>query len=282
MKKMTFSLVFFFALISMHAQETATDTTKFWTKKGNISLLFNQSAYNKQWLGGGTSNVAGNFGLNYDFNYKKDDIVWDNKFILAYGLTKIKGGDKPAKTDDRLELNSLCGKKAKGQWYYSMFFNFKTQMDTGLDKNDEKISHFFSPAYFQLGPGMLWKKSNNLSVNFSPATSKLIIVHPHFTKFRSSFGVLQGDSSRFEFGSSISGYYKFNIMTNVSVENRLNLYSNYLDNPQNVDVDYQMNVIMKINKYLSANVAVQAIYDDNSVQAVQVRELFGLGVNYGF
>ena len=282
MKKMTFSLVFFFALISMHAQETATDTTKFWTKKGNISLLFNQSAYNKQWLGGGTSNVAGNFGLNYDFNYKKDDIVWDNKFILAYGLTKIKGGDKPAKTDDRLELNSLWGKKAKGQWYYSMFFNFKTQMDTGLDKNDEKISHFFSPAYFQLGPGMLWKKSNNLSVNFSLATSKLIIVHPHFTQFRSSFGVLQGDSSRFEFGSSISGYYKFNIMTNVSVENRLNLYSNYLDNPQNVDVDYQMNVIMKINKYLSANVAVQAIYDDNSVQAVQVRELFGLGVNYGF
>ena len=282
MKKMTFSLVFFFALISINAQETATDTTKFWTKKGNISLLFNQSAYNKQWLGGGTSNVAGNFGLNYDFNYKKDDIVWDNKFILAYGLTKIKGGDKPAKTDDRLELNSLWGKKAKGQWYYSMFFNFKTQMDTGLDKNDEKISHFFSPAYFQLGPGMLWKKSNNLSVNFSPATSKLIIVHPHLTKFRSSFGVLQGDSSRFEFGSSISGYYKFNIMTNVSVENRLNLYSNYLDNPQNVDVDYQMNVIMKINKYLSANVAVQAIYDDNSVQAVQVRELFGLGVNYGF
>ena len=282
MKKMTFSLLFFFALIATNAQETATDTTKFWTKKGNISLLFNQSAYNKQWLGGGTSNVAGNFGLNYDFNYKKDDIVWDNKFILAYGLTKIKGGDKPAKTDDRLELNSLWGKKAKGQWYYSMFFNFKTQMDTGLDKNDEKISHFFSPAYFQLGPGMLWKKSNNLSVNFSPATSKLIIVHPHFTQFRSSFGVLQGDSSRFEFGASISGYYKFNIMTNVSVENRLNLYSNYLDNPQNVDVDYQMNVIMKINKYLSANVAVQAIYDDNSVQAVQVRELFGLGVNYGF
>jgi len=282
MKKIAFSFVFFFVLISVSAQETAKDTTKFWTKKGNVSLLFNQSAYNKQWLGGGTSNIAGNFGLNYDFNYKKEDIVWDNKFILAYGLTKIKGDQKTAKTDDRLELNSLWGKKAKGQWYYSMFFNFKTQMDTGLDKNDDKISHFFSPAYFQLGPGMLWKKSNNLSVNFSPATAKLIIVHPHFTEFGPSFGVLQGDSTRFEFGASITAYYKFNIMTNVSIENRLNLYSNYLDNPQNVDVDYQMNVIMKINKYLSANVALQAIYDDNSIQAVQVREVFGLGVNYGF
>lgn len=282
MKKIAFSIILLFAITSIHAQETSKDTTKLWTKKGNISLLFSQSAYNKQWLGGGTSNVAGNFSLNYDFNYKKGDVVWDNKFILGYGLSKIKGDEKTAKTDDRLELNSLWGKKAKGDWYYSVFFNLKTQMDSGFDKNGVRISHFFSPSYFQFGPGMLWKKSNNLSVNFSPATAKLILVDDHFTEFGPSFGVLQGDTSRFEFGASIQGYYKLNIMTNVSVENRLNLYSNYLDNPQNIDVDYQMNVIMKINKYLSANVALQAIYDDNSVKAVQMREVFGLGVTYGF
>ena len=282
MKKTAITLLFLFSIIAVSAQETAVDTTKLWTKKGNISLLFNQSSYNKQWLGGGTSNIAGNLGVNYDFNYKNGDVVWDNKFILAYGLSKIKGDAKTAKTDDRLELNSLWGKKLNGQWYYSMYFNFKTQMDTGSDKNDLKISHFFSPAYFQFGPGFLWKKNDNLSVNFSPAAAKLIVVHPHFTEFGPSFGVLQGDSSRFEFGASITGYYKLNIMTNVSVENRLNLYSDYLDNPQNVDIDYQMNVIMKINKYLSANLAFQTIYDDNSIKAFQTREVFGLGVNYGF
>ena len=282
MKKTALTLLVLFSIITVSAQETAVDTTKLWTKKGNISLLFNQSSYNKQWLGGGTSNIAGNLGVNYDFNYKNGDVVWDNKFILAYGLSKIKGDAKTAKTDDRLELNSLWGKKLNGQWYYSMYFNFKTQMDTGLDKNSVKISHFFSPAYFQLGPGFLWKKNDNLSVNFSPAAAKLIVVHPHFTQFGPSFGVLQGDSSRFEFGASISAYYKLNIMTNVSIENRLNLYSNYLDNPQNVDIDYQMNVIMKINKYLSANLAFQTIYDDNSIKAFQTREVFGLGVNYGF
>ena len=282
MKKIAISFVYVFTILSVTAQETATDTVKLWTKKGNLSLLFNQSTYNKQWLGGGTSNIAGNFGANYDFNYKKEAVVWDNKFILAYGLSKIKGNDRTAKTDDRLELNSIWGKKARGDWYYSMFFNFKTQMDAGNDNNDLKISHFFSPAYFQLGPGMLWKKSNNLSVNFSPATSKLILMHKHFTEFGSSFGVLQGDSSRFEFGASVTAYYKLNIMANVSIENRLNLYSNYIDDPQNVDIDYQMNVVMRINKYLSANVALQTIYDDNSVQAVQVREIFGIGANYGF
>jgi hypothetical protein len=282
MKKTLLSFVFLLTVVAVNAQEITKDTTKLWTKKGNISLLFNQSSYNKQWLGGGTSNIAGNFGLNYDFNYKKGAVVWDNKFILAYGLSKIRGNEKTAKTDDRLELNSLWGKKAKGDWYYSLFFNFKTQMDSGSDKDDLTISHFFSPAYFQFGPGMLWKKSNNLSVNFSPATAKLILVHKHFTDFGPSFGVLQGDNSRFEFGASISAIYKFNVMANVSIENRLNLYSNYLDNPQNVDIDYQMNLVMKINKYLSANVVLRTIYDDNSIQAVQVSEVFGLGVNYGF
>lgn len=282
MKKIILSSAFLLILLSVNAQEIVKDSTKLWTKKGTFTLLLNQSAFNKEWLAGGTSNIAGNFDINYDFNYKKEGVVWDNKLIVAYGLTKIKDAERTAKTDDRLELNSLWGKKASGDWYYSVFFNFKTQMDAGLDKDAVRLSHFFSPAYFQFGPGMLWKKNDNVSINFAPATAKMIFVHSHFTKFAPSFGVKQGDTSRFEFGASISGYYKVNVMTNVSIENRLNLYSNYIENPQKIDIDYQMSLVMKINKYLSANVALQAIYDDNSVKAVQVREVFGLGVNFGF
>ncbi len=282
MKKIVFYLAITLGIFSANAQETAKDTTKLWKKKGNFILLFNQSAFNAQWQAGGTSSIAGNLGLNYDFNYKKDDVLWDTKIIAAYGLTKIKEAAKTAKTDDRLELNSLWGKKASGQWFYSVFFNLKTQMDSGFDKTNIKVSHFFSPAYIQLGPGMLWKKNENLSINIAPATARLILVDGKYTTLGSSFGVLQGKSSKFEFGTSVSAYYKLNLMANVSMENRLNLYSNYLDNPQNIDVDYQMNLVMKINKFLSANIALQTIYDDNAVKAVQVREVFGLGVNYGF
>lgn len=283
MKKLLLTSVFLLAILTIKAQEKVKDTTKLWTTKGNTSLLLSQSAYNKEWLGGGTSNIAGNFGLNYDFNYKKDNVVWDNKFILAYGLSKIKGNELMAKTDDRIELNSLWGKKSSVKnWYYSMYFNFKSQMDTGLDKNNVKISHFFSPAYFQFGPGFLWKKDNNASINIAPAAGKFIMVHKHFTDLGSSFGVEQGKTTRFELGASISAYYKFSPITNVSVENILNLYSNYLEDPQNVDINYQMNVVMKINKYLSANINMQTIYDDNAIKAFQVKEIFGLGINYGF
>lgn len=280
MKK--FLLLLLFVGSNVIAQETVTDSTKHWTRKGVFTFLANQSSFSN-WQAGGQNNFAGNIGFNYDFNYKNGDWNWDNKWIVSYGLTKIKGADTQ-KTDDRIELNSLLGKKAIGQWFYSAFFNFKTQMDSGLDTETStiKTSHFFSPAFFQLGPGMLWKKSDNLKVNFAPATSKLIIVHDHFTEFGSSFGVEKGKTSRYELGAAINGYYKFNLMENVSVENLLNLYSNYLEDPQNVDIDYQLNIVMKINKSLSTNFAFQTIYDDNAFRGFQTKQIIGLGVNYGF
>ena len=279
MKKLLAIAVLFGALTANAQEEKKEEPKEGWKRNGNISFLFNQSAFNN-WLAGGTNNISGTIGLNYDFNYTKGDWTWDNKLIASYGLTKLKG-EEMKKTDDRLELNSLVGKKAGGNWYYSAFFNFKTQMSS-TDVNGEQTSHFFSPAYFQLGPGMLWKKHDNLKVNIAPATSKLIIMHGHLTEMGDAFGVAQGETTRYELGAALNAYYKLDVMKNVSVENILNLYSNYLEDFQNVDIDYTVNVVMKVNKYLSANLSMQAIYDDNAFEGFQTREVFGLGINYGF
>lgn len=253
-----------------------------WNKKGMATVLLNQASFNN-WLAGGQSSISGNAGLKYDLNYKSDTWTWDNKVTANYGLTKING-QRIQKTDDRFEFNSLLGKKASGEWYYSGFFNFKTQFDSGFDQANKsvKISHFFSPAYIQFGPGMLWKRNDNMKVNIAPATSKVIIVHKHFTDAGPSFGVLQGQSSRYEFGAAINAYYKFKVMENVTAENILNLYTNYLEDVQNVDLDYTLNIVMKVNKYLTTNFAFQTIYDDNAYPGFQTRQVIGIGVNYGF
>ncbi|REH56009.1 hypothetical protein C7448_10137 [Tenacibaculum gallaicum] len=279
MKKLLAIAVLFGTLTANAQEEKKEEPKEGWKKSGNISFLFNQSAFNN-WLAGGTNNISGTLGLNYDFNYTKGDWTWDNKLIASYGVTKLKG-ESLQKTDDRLELNSLAGKKAGGYWYYSAFFNFKTQISSTY-VSGEQTSHFFSPAYFQLGPGMLWKKHDNLKVNIAPATSKLIYVHKHLTDLGPAFGVKQNETTRYEIGASINAYYKLEVMKNVSVENILNLYSNYLEDFQNVDIDYTLNVVMKVNKFLSANLSMQTIYDDNAFKGFQTREVFGLGVNYGF
>lgn len=300
MKKILFSVLLYVACNSIYGQSTEKELLKKneeaaakvvetkpngWMKKGTFTFLANQATFNN-WLAGGQSNVSGNIGVNYDFNYKKDSWNWDNKIIASYGLTKIKDQEMQ-KSDDRFIYNSLLGKKISGNWYFSAFLNTITQFDSGFEKG-VKTSHFFSPAFFQFGPGLLWKKSDNLKLNFAPVTSKLIVVNSQFTETSSSFGVEQGKTTRYEMGAAINGYYKFNLATNVNVENILNLYSNYLDRPQNIDVDYTLNVTMKINKYLSTNFILQTLFDDNANAAglnyakVQTRQVIGLGLNYGF
>ena len=239
--------------------------------------------------------MSGNLGINYDFNYKKDKLTWDNKIIASYGLLQTKNADFEKKTDDRFEFNSTLGQHAFGNWYYSLFLNFRTQFTRGYiygkDANGAEIrtenTNFLSPGYLTFGPGLFWKKGDHLRLNFAPLTSKMTFVDDFYTSQPgyvdgAYFGVDANKSLRYELGFYASAYYKFNIMTNVSAENTLNLYTNYLEDPQNVDMDYSLAIVMKINKFLSANLNFQAIYDDNAFQGFQTRQVFGLGVNYGF
>ena len=276
------------------AKKVNDTTSNGWHKKGNASFLFNQSAFNN-WIAGGENNVSGNVGINYDFNYKKDKLTWDNKIIASYGILQTKNTDFEKKTDDRLEFNSTLGQQAFGNWFYSLFLNFRTQFTKGYaygkDTNGVEIrtetTNFLSPGYLTFGPGLFWKKRDNLRLNFAPLTSKMTFVDNSYTSQAgyvdgSYFGVAANKSLRYELGFYASGYYKFNIMTNVSAENILNLYTNYLEDAKNIDVDYSLAIVMKINKFLSANLNYQAIYDDNAFKGFQTRQVFGVAVNYGF
>lgn len=264
----------------IQAQDKTESKTSNWKKTGNISFLLNQSSFSN-WISGGENTISGNLGLNYDFNYSKGNTTWDNKIILAYGLNNVDGNGT-RKTDDRFEFNSLYGKKAKGFWSYSFFLNFKTQFTNGYDyKKTPKVktSAFIAPGYLSFGPGMLWKKSDNFKINLAPITSKITMVSDEFS---GQYGTDLGKNTRYEFGFNGSLNYKATVMENITMENILNVYANYLDNPQNIDIDYQLNFVMQINKYLSTNLNLHTIVDDNATSKTQFKEVFGLGVNYIF
>ncbi len=268
-----------------------------WKNKAVFSLLFNQSAFNFDWQGGGTSNVAGNAILNYELNYKRNSLTWDNKVLADYGLSFLKDEDFARKTNDRIELNSRLGQRiGKSFWNYSLFVNFRSQFAKGYrftkdPDTDQTIrieeTHFFSPAFLQIGPGILWKKSDNLNINIAPVTSRMIFVDDQFTTTENYidgdyFGVDAGEDSRFEFGGSLAAYVKFTVLKNVTFENILNLYSNYIEDPSNIDIDYTLNINLIVNKYITGNFAFQAIYDDNAIGGFQIREVIGLGLKYEF
>ena len=272
----------------------SNDIPEKWKNSGNALFLVNQSSFSN-WTSGGQSSISGTLKIDYNFNYSDNGWDWDTKVISNFGLNKISGSDFLKKTDDRIEINSVLGKKFNndiiGKWSYSSFFNFQTQFAKGYrfgrdangNPNRTEKSRFFSPATVQLGVGMYWKKSKDLWVNVAPMTGKLILVNRRFTENlnenQTYFGVKKGGNSRFELGASIRSYYKSEIFENVTMENRLSLYSDYLDRPQNIDFDCTFNFIMKVNQYVSTNLIFQFVYDDNEIKRVQVREVLGVGLN---
>ena len=272
----------------------SNDIPEKWKNSGNALFLINQSSFSN-WTSGGQSSVSGTLKIDYNFNYSDNGWDWDTKVISNFGLNKISGSDFLKKTDDRIEINSVLGKKFNndiiGRWSYSSFFNFQTQFAKGYrfgndangNPNRTEKSRFFSPATIQLGVGMYWKKSKDLWVNVAPMTGKLILVNRRFTENlnenQTYFGVKKGGNSRFELGASVRSYYKSEIFENVTMENRLSLYSDYLDRPQNIDFDCTFNFIMKVNQYVSTNLIFQFVYDDNEIKRVQVREVLGVGLN---
>lgn len=251
-----------------------------WKIHGRFAFIFNQSSFTN-WSSGGENTVAGNINVNYDFNYKNKNLNWDSRIISGYGLSHFseKGFRK---TDDRFEFNSILGIKSKGFWFFSFITNFKTQYTKGYNYKLEPkvlVSTFFAPAYLSFGPGMLWKKSDNLNINIAPATTRFTIVNDAFS---GQFGVEKGKNSVLGLGFNLAGYFKFYLMENVEMENIIALYSDYLDKPQNIDLDYQSNIRFNVNKYLKMQMTFHTIIDDNSSSRIQFRQLFGLGVNYSF
>jgi len=265
------------------------DEKEGWDTNGRFTFLLNQSAFSN-WAAGGDNTIAGNFSVNYNFNYKKGDFIWNNRVAASYGMTKNKSVDFPKKTNDGFNYNSMLGIDADGLWFYSILINFKTQFTKGYKykkvdgvETREAYTNFMSPGYFLIGPGMLWEKSPKFKINLAPATSKFIFVDSNYTlPDRKYFGVEEGESLRYELGFSGSLLYKFKVMENISMENIVAIYSNYLDNPQNIDVNYLMEISMKTNKFFTTKFIFQTIYDDNAYQGFQIRELLGVGVNYVF
>ena len=274
-------LLFFIVFTTISSgQEKKKDSIPKWKIHGRFAFIFNQSSFSN-WSSGGENTIAGDININYDFNYKKENINWDSRLLTGYGLSHVneKGYRK---TNDRFEINSLLGIKSKNYWFFSHFVNFKTQYTRGYNYKVTPVlpvSDFLSPAYLSFGSGMLWKKSDNLSVNIAPATARLTFVNDFFS---GSFGVEEGKNTAFSLGFNLAGYFKFSLMDNVEMENILTVYSDYLSTVGNLDIDYQTNIRFIVNKYIKMQMTFHTIIDDNASSKIQFRQLFGLGVNYSF
>ncbi len=286
-----FCLVF---TINMFAQEQKNDSVKHWKAGGNTSLNFSQVSLSN-WSGGGNNSLAGTFLFKGFLNHKNGKIAWDNTLDVGYGLTK-QGDYKVAKSEDRIHLTTKLGYENGGHWFYTAMADFKTQFSVGYKDplvQEVQVSEFMAPGYLQFSLGMDYKPSDNFSLFISPLTSKMTFVTNDSLASVGAFGVDTGENMRGEYGASLKlTAKKKDIVKNVNGYTRLDLFTNYSENPQNIDVDWEFGLNMKINEFLSAVFTTNIIYDDDIKYVntdgveegprMQMKQLFGAGLSYTF
>ena len=289
------AFLFVFSLSLVNAQENSdNDSTKAWDLGSITSLTVNQTLL-KYWVAGGQNSLAINAFTRMHANYSKNNFKWQNTLELAYGM--LKQQDLPMrKTDDKIELNSQMGIKAFDSFYYTVLFNFKTQFTVGYkytQTDSTKISNFLSPGYLVFSAGMDYKPSKHFGLYASFVSGKVTIVTDPELSAIGAYGVDSGKTVRYELGAYAKVNFNKEVIKNVTVIANLNLFSNYLKNPQNIDVNADVFVSYKATKHLSFNVKTNFIYDDDikilideetghKGPRLQTMEIFGLGLTFKF
>ena len=282
-----------------------SDTTQGWKKGGVFSINISQASLTN-WAAGGQNSFALNGIFSGFVNYKRNKSVWDNSLDLGYGLLK-QGNSGYMKTDDKFDFLSKYGHEAFKNFYYAFLFNFKTQMAPGYKYPDvtNKISDLFSPAYLVIALGLDYKPNTHFSAFIAPLTGKFTFVTDKKLSDAGAFGVKQGNKTLSEFGGYLRAIYtrndfKSELLKNVSFTSKIDLFSNYLTKPQNIVINWETLIALKVNKFISANLNTQLIYDDKikvpfdkngngSIEPdegirslVQFKEILGVGFSYNF
>ncbi|MCW3462789.1 DUF3078 domain-containing protein [Chitinophaga nivalis] len=284
MKKFTLSIACcLFCFVAAHAQndwmktsrdeaakkfkKDANDTIpKLWRKGLNLNVNINQGSLSN-WAAGGD-----NFSFSLGSNvfawayYKKGRHSWDNVADLAYGYinTTSLGGRK---SDDRIDLTTKYGYEIGKYWYLSGLVNLRTQFTDGFlypaDTTPQLASRFFAPGYVLLSPGFDYKPAPSFSLFMSPITARFVFVMDDFLSKQGAYGVEPGKRMKYEMGAYVSANYVKTFAKNMTYKGRLDLFSDYRHNPQNIDVFFTNALELKVNKWISALLTVDMIYDDD-------------------
>ena len=313
--------LFLFLSVVAFAQDGDTITSRrvdslktvpsYWKKVNIVGFDLNEIAF-VNWNAGGNSSISGLFKGTFTRNYEVENQKWLNELIIRYGISK-QDGIELRKTDDALQFNSTFGyrKDTTSNWFHSAKFNFRTQLTDGYSypNIDTSISGIFAPAYTFLGIGAEYNdREKTMQLYLSPLTVKNTLVLNQRLADQGAFGVTKaiydpitnellkkGELSRTELGILIMTGFKKEVFKNITLDNRLSLYTDYVNRFGNIDVDWQMQWDFVVNKYVRANINTHLIYDDDIKSKkeidgkqvtlgpkVQLKQMLGIGITYSF
>ncbi|MBD3627334.1 DUF3078 domain-containing protein [Cyclobacterium sp.] len=275
----------------------------YWKNGGNFNLSLQQVSLSN-WAAGGASSFALNTGVQLFANYKKENIIWDTKLSVNYGINRQTGRAYPTrKSNDNFNFSSKYGRQLSEKVYLSTQIDARTQLlegyryfrPSGAERESRnRISDFLSPGYVQSSTGLnyqtTFENDGKFSTILSPFTGRFTIVMDDSLSRAGAFGVVPGEKVRPEAGVSMGTTADFQLMENIRWKTDLNLFSNY-EKLGNMVVNFNSVISLKVNKYISTRIETILIYDESvfieqddgsSSRAIQLQNLINFGIGLDF
>ncbi|MFO7864352.1 MAG: DUF3078 domain-containing protein [Salinivirgaceae bacterium] len=297
MRYLLTTLLFVLSSSIIFAQEPENNNTDSpkdtaWSLEGQSSFNFTQGFF-ENWTQGGENFLSGLILNDYTLSYDKKRASWENNFSYKLGTTQ-QGEEDLRKNEDIFEFSSKYGHDlSQKNMFFTNIISFKTQMFKGFDyANDNDtaaISQFMNPGHVVIATGLEYKYKKMLSALVSPLSGKATIMTDTANYDPVAFGIDEGEKFRAEMGAYVKIKFKKEVVENVNISTTLELFNNYFNNPENIDIDWQTTITFNVNKYIKTTLFAHVIYDDDvpipitggrTTRNFQVKETLGIGLAY--
>jgi hypothetical protein len=265
---------------AMDVAQAAPDTVVSpWKSSGWLTLNGTQASF-RNWSQGGVNNIAATSTARFDSEYKYKRHILSVTSNLKYGKTRIEGNEF-RKTDDEIRVrNQYRYLLDDPRFSLIMQLNFNTQFDKGYDKNYVNvISKFMAPGYIVETLGFAYNPEPGLQFNMGISLKQTIVID---TTLSGTYNLKPGETVMNEGGISLGMKVERDIATNVNLSSQIETFTNYLRPVNSTTVRFTNEIVGKINSYLSANLQLAMVYDDNITEELQVKQVISIGFNYRF
>ncbi|MEY3009579.1 MAG: hypothetical protein RLZZ314_221 [Bacteroidota bacterium] len=231
-----------------------------------VNIQFSQVQLS-QWAAGGQSSASLIAKLDQFWEYDGTNFGWDTEFHGAFGMLHRPDENVILKTDDRIELATKLGYRLKDKGALTALASFRTQIApgfaavNGVPDPNQVTSRFMAPGYLVVALGLDLKPTQTTTIFLAPFTSKSTYVLDPDLSSAGTFGVPAGATARHEVGGYVRLGLKEQVSENVTYAVRLDLFSNYLEEPEAVDVFSDHVLTLKVNNWLSTTLGLTLIYD---------------------
>lgn len=301
MKKVLYSfllLAFLIATVPRHgqAQIVKPDSLSHWKKKLVFNLNINQAAFSSNWKSGGVNSIGLNSLFNYQANYAKDKISWDNQIDMLYGFVN-NSGQGYRKTLDRIFLDTKFGYKLSDKWGLFTSLNFLSQFAEGnkyeKDANGVEqsilISDIFAPAFITSAWGLEYHPVDYFNIRIAPFSPRITIVNnperfiPAVDPV-SPYGVTPPDETRVEWlAFQLAADFNKDIAPNLNLKWRYLMFANY-ETLELKTIDHRLELMLnaKVNKFITVGLGGILLYDYDQDSGVQLSQVFNLGFAFSY